>query len=616
MTFSRFIATVVWFATIGACGSGGNLPLDPCDGVDCSGHGDCAVIHGAAQCACDEDYVPEGLACVPVVTDGDADGDVDNETAPDGDADADEETSPDGDADADADEEAETDADPDGDADLPICGDGECNGEETACDCADDCDDVCGDDCCTHDEDACSCESDCVVSCGDGCCSSDESPESCAEDCPAVCGDGACTHEEDEDSCADDCGCSRIFYEDFDDGDLEGWVEGSLSGHVPPWYIAPVVEDGFYHSVGDGGARTGGHHTELPAAFEGIPFTVRARVRGAMTANQTSFGIYADNERVVYNPELSAAAGHGYRCMWYPALDQARVSLINEGSGDVHVATATVSGDDEWHTLSCSRLEDGSWEILLDGAPQELTENIPDTTFTSFRFVSTMLDSDVSHRALDDIEVFNCHLERCRRAFFDDFEDDDISDWEDHDLSYLHDTFRPLPAAVDGVYHHTSTDTGAGGHHQRLAEPIEGTAFLMRARIRGHTSPGETQFGVFANDEMERLPPNGVSGHGYSCGWYPGRNVVFIAVSDGGAGNRELVTAHADGDDGWHDIACIHNADGSWQIEFDGSPLELATHTADSRYGRFEFVTMNINSDSTHRAIDEIEVRDCNSERE
>ncbi len=52
-------------AGLGACGGAGAGGKDPCVGVDCSGHGQCAVIGGAeAACVCDAGYEASGLACV------------------------------------------------------------------------------------------------------------------------------------------------------------------------------------------------------------------------------------------------------------------------------------------------------------------------------------------------------------------------------------------------------------------------------------------------------------------------------------------------------------------------------------------------------------------------
>lgn len=79
----------IWFSLLlgvaGACGGGegtgadagpsgdGGAPADgapvdgppSCAGVDCSGHGTCAVVRGEASCACDAGYVHDGpVACV------------------------------------------------------------------------------------------------------------------------------------------------------------------------------------------------------------------------------------------------------------------------------------------------------------------------------------------------------------------------------------------------------------------------------------------------------------------------------------------------------------------------------------------------------------------------
>ncbi len=60
----------------GAGGAGG----DPCSGVDCSGHGDCVSDGASATCACDDNFVAEGLTCVPEGGDADTDTDSDTDT--------------------------------------------------------------------------------------------------------------------------------------------------------------------------------------------------------------------------------------------------------------------------------------------------------------------------------------------------------------------------------------------------------------------------------------------------------------------------------------------------------------------------------------------------------
>ena len=37
--------------------------VDSCDGVSCSGHGQCVEVGGVAECDCDEGYEAEGLEC-------------------------------------------------------------------------------------------------------------------------------------------------------------------------------------------------------------------------------------------------------------------------------------------------------------------------------------------------------------------------------------------------------------------------------------------------------------------------------------------------------------------------------------------------------------------------
>ena len=61
---------------------------DPCVGVSCSGHGRCVSDGDNAGCVCDDGYRAEGLSCVPVGADGDADVDGDDEQDIDSDADS------------------------------------------------------------------------------------------------------------------------------------------------------------------------------------------------------------------------------------------------------------------------------------------------------------------------------------------------------------------------------------------------------------------------------------------------------------------------------------------------------------------------------------------------
>ncbi len=88
------------------------------------------------------------------------------------------------------------------------CGDGVCNGSETACTCARDaCRPRCGDGCCNGDETRVSCAADCGSACGDGTCMPPmETSVGCCRDCGASCGDGACNCGENSMTCCADCG--------------------------------------------------------------------------------------------------------------------------------------------------------------------------------------------------------------------------------------------------------------------------------------------------------------------------------------------------------------------------------------------------------------------------
>ncbi|MBF0492451.1 MAG: hypothetical protein HQM15_06695 [Deltaproteobacteria bacterium] len=93
------------------------------------------------------------------------------------------------------------------------CGDGVCNGSETATTCPVDCAPPaprCGDGICNGTETSASCAIDCPVIpiCGDRICNGGETTLTCPADCPPPaprCGDGICNGTETHDTCAADC---------------------------------------------------------------------------------------------------------------------------------------------------------------------------------------------------------------------------------------------------------------------------------------------------------------------------------------------------------------------------------------------------------------------------
>ena len=69
------IVTFLFIALLTACG-GKSGDSDPCEGVNCSGHGTCMVVGGSAACDCDPGYKAVGLSCVEVEEDAEEDGDA------------------------------------------------------------------------------------------------------------------------------------------------------------------------------------------------------------------------------------------------------------------------------------------------------------------------------------------------------------------------------------------------------------------------------------------------------------------------------------------------------------------------------------------------------------
>jgi hypothetical protein len=99
--------------------------------------------------------------------------------------------------------------------DAGVCGDGQCEGEETCSNCAQDCGQcapACPDGTCNGTETCTTCAQDCGAcppGCGDGTCGGTETCTSCPDDCgacPPVCGDATCNGTETCESCPGDCG--------------------------------------------------------------------------------------------------------------------------------------------------------------------------------------------------------------------------------------------------------------------------------------------------------------------------------------------------------------------------------------------------------------------------
>lgn len=86
---SARIHIISWFviASCLICACDGGSERDPCEGVTCSGHGECLANDEAATCVCFSGYEADELSCVPAGSDGDADGDADVDGDGDGDGD-------------------------------------------------------------------------------------------------------------------------------------------------------------------------------------------------------------------------------------------------------------------------------------------------------------------------------------------------------------------------------------------------------------------------------------------------------------------------------------------------------------------------------------------------
>ena len=202
--------------------------------------------------------------------------------------------------------------------------------------------------------------------------------------------------------------CAQVFSDSFVDATLGGWKKGSLVEHSTN-STAPKGVNGHY-GYSPAPTHGGGHHRELPAAIEGVPFEIRARVRAdAGSAGYAAFGVFRGNAT---GASSGKDLGHGYFCEWYPYQKRARVGLLKgSGTGALLAEAKNLStklADSSWHDLACRRLHDGTWSINLDGVPLELSTNIEDRTYTRLDHVSLFLDGGSTLFGLDDVKVFDC----------------------------------------------------------------------------------------------------------------------------------------------------------------------------------------------------------------
>ncbi len=106
------------------------------------------------------------------------------------------------------------------------CGDGQCDGGETALLCPIDCASTCGDGLCDveNGEGPTLCPIDCVTPCGNGLCDGDESPETCPDDCNFSVGDGICSGGESFINSPNDCGGDALGQPCASDAECRGKV--------------------------------------------------------------------------------------------------------------------------------------------------------------------------------------------------------------------------------------------------------------------------------------------------------------------------------------------------------------------------------------------------------
>ncbi len=152
-------------------------------------------------------------------------------------------------------------SEPDAAVQEPRCGDGTCNGSETASSCPADC------------------GNNNQPRCGDGTCQASESQQTCPQDCgaPAVCGDGVCAATESSASCPADC-----------DATLD--VINNSSYTIWNLYVAACGSPTWGNDQLGGNVITAGHTFALHNIPPGC-YGFRAQTQGAAQYWQTPSGV-------------------------------------------------------------------------------------------------------------------------------------------------------------------------------------------------------------------------------------------------------------------------------------------------------------------------------------
>ncbi len=201
--------------------------------------------------------------------------------------------------------------------------------------------------------------------------------------------------------------CSLIFSEDFNDNDISDWISGSLVYSTQA--NLPGVTGGVY-IAGDGSNR-GGHRRSLGSVILGKAFEVSARIRSRDVVGRgvNHIGLFVNGALHPFIGHPGVEIGNGYAISG--AAYHSRLRVEKQQNGEITVLVeCPYPNDEEFHDVVVTHHQDGSWDVAVDGVGMACSQNIPDSTYDAFTFVSTSLDENggTTTNALDDIRVFDC----------------------------------------------------------------------------------------------------------------------------------------------------------------------------------------------------------------
>ncbi len=206
--------------------------------------------------------------------------------------------------------------------------------------------------------------------------------------------------------------CIVRFWSDFNN--LSGWVSGSLifKNSASGYTKIPSASGGVYKHTSTSSSGQGGHHRALASPINGARFLISATVSGDKTKAMNGLirlGAMYGNTMTPLPANPKVTRGIGYSCNYYAPAKQVSVTRHDGGKSAVDVARSKyVTGSSNAHSVSCERLQDGSWVLTMDGKKLSLDVNKKDLTYKKLPYISTLIPASSTKFTVDKLTYEGC----------------------------------------------------------------------------------------------------------------------------------------------------------------------------------------------------------------